>query len=145
MASSYRWQGSHSKQHSRDPELDNNASDTEGLAQPNGADHSATNEDEFSDEEPVTKKHAAHDIKGININAKPTQMWYYSGAWVDILKAAKNCYRLYLHTATADAFPECNMDSLQDANDCLLEVIAQHKDNHNAILLDEGMSHLSLI
>ena len=145
MASGYRQQGSHFKQHSRDPELDNDASDAEGLAQPNGADHSATNEDESSDEEPVTKKRAARNSKGININAKPTQMQYYSGAWVDVLEAAKNHYHLYLYTATTDMFLERDVDSLHDAHDCLLEVIAQHEDSHNAILLDKGTSHLSLI
>jgi hypothetical protein len=61
----------------------------------------------FANECPVVKKHALHNSKIDDDHLPdPTQISYYSGAWVDVLEAAKNEYCFHIHCITGDPFPE---------------------------------------
>ena len=68
--------------------------------------------------------------------AKPSQLGFYAGPWIDILIIARNNYRKLIHTV--DPFPERNTDSLKDAHNILLEAIAEYKDYGGKV--DEGLS-----
>jgi hypothetical protein len=59
-------------------------------------------------------------------DAKPSQLGYYRGAWLDVLIAARNNYRKMIHTS--NPFPERNPDNLREAHNFLLEAIAEHTD-----------------
>ena len=97
----------------------------------NGEDDNAKN-----DGTPV-KSRATRHLKANKVQGpKPTQMGYYSGAWVDVLKDAKNLYRLHLHTT--DPFPEHDLKTLQDAHDCLLEAITTHESSAVVAPLEES-------
>lgn len=69
----------------------------------------------------------------------PTQLRFYSGSWVDVLKDAKHQYRLYLHTEAEEPFPERSHNSITEARDCLLEAIGKFQDEVK-LPLDEGLS-----
>jgi hypothetical protein len=58
-----------------------------------------------------------------NTAPHPTQLHFYSGCWVDVLKDAKYHYRLHVHAE--EAFPERSRDSLAAAHDCLVEAVAK--------------------
>ena len=70
-----------------------------------------------------------------NAQPDPTQLRFYSGSWVDVLKNAKYQYRLCIHTD--EPFPERSPDSLSDAHECLLEAIGKFQDEMR-LPLDEG-------
>lgn len=93
-----------------------------------------------NDSGPLVKKRAPRNSKtGNNRAVKPTQMAYYSGAWLDVLEKAKFNYRLFLHTAADDPFPQRCQESLADALNCLVKAIAEHMDNPVAPALDQSM------
>jgi hypothetical protein len=73
-----------------------------------------------------------------NTEPHPTQLRFYSGSWVDVLKDAKYHYRLYIHTE--EAFPERSRESLSEAHNYLLEAIAKFQ-KEVRLELDEGPSH----
>jgi hypothetical protein len=52
--------------------------------------------------------------------AKPSQLRYYTGLWVEVLITAKNLYRLSLHTKVPP-FPTRGRDTLNAAQDHILE------------------------
>ena len=64
----------------------------------------------------------------LNLNnaPDPTQLRFYSGSWADILKDAKNHYRLFIHAD--DPFPERNRNTLVDAHNCLVEAIGKFQE-----------------
>ena len=68
--------------------------------------------------------------------AKPSQLGFYAGTWIDVLIIARNNYRKLIHTV--DPFPERNADSLKNAHDILLEAIAEYEDYGGKV--DEGLS-----
>ena len=53
----------------------------------------------------------------------PTQLRFYSGCWVDVLKDAKYQYRFRIHTD--EPFPEHSHDSLANAHESLIEAIGK--------------------
>jgi hypothetical protein len=55
-------------------------------------------------------------------DAKPSQLGYYHGAWVNVLISARNDYRKLVHTSTP--FPERGPDTLKTVHNLLLEAIA---------------------
>jgi hypothetical protein len=87
------------------------------------ADHSDNSEDEHEDNGTDGRKVRAAQNSKTHGDAKPNQLGYYSGSWVDVLVAARNDYRRFLHIT--DPFPERNTDNLKDAHDALLEAIGQ--------------------
>jgi hypothetical protein len=62
---------------------------------------------------------------------------------VDTLEAAKEKYRLFLHTSK-NPFPEHGSQTLKDAHDCLLEVLERHEDDPGAEPLDDSKRDLML-
>ena len=72
----------------------------------------------------------------LNTAPLPTQLRFYSGCWVDVLKEAKYQYRLHIHTE--DPFPERTRESLADAHECLVEAIAKFQQEVK-LELDEGL------
>ena len=66
----------------------------------------------------------------------PTQLCFYSGSWVDVLKDAKYRFRFCIHTEVP--FPERTTDSLSVTHDCLVEAIAKFQDEVR-LPLDEGL------
>ncbi|KAF8811157.1 hypothetical protein BYT27DRAFT_7208610 [Phlegmacium glaucopus] len=71
-----------------------------------------------------------------NNDMKPSQLRFYSGTWVDVLIAAKNNYRLFVHTE--DPFPERTAASLEDAHRCLLDAVGSFTEE-NKLPLDEDV------
>lgn len=65
----------------------------------------------------------------------PTQLGFYSGSWIDVLKDAKYQYRLSIHTD--EPFPERSRDSLLVSHECLVEAIGKFQDEIK-LPLDEG-------
>ena len=72
----------------------------------------------------------------------PTQLCFYTGPWVDVLKEAKYQYRLFIHTEIP--FLEHNRNTLSDAHICLVEAAAKYEEEVQ-IGLDGGLLHLFLI
>jgi hypothetical protein len=70
-----------------------------------------------------------------NGDIRPSQLRFYSGSWVDVLIAAKNNFRLFIHNE--DPFPERTAASLEDARNCLLDAIGTFREE-NQLPLDEG-------
>lgn len=66
----------------------------------------------------------------------PTQLRFYSGCWVDVLKDAKYHYRLHIHTE--EPFPERSRNSLTVAHERLLEAIGKFQEEVK-LELDEGL------
>jgi phosphoribosylformylglycinamidine (FGAM) synthase-like enzyme len=82
-----KWQPRRWVQRSRESEVDNGT-----VAQQNDG------EVESADEHATATKCATCNSKiDGGCVPKPTQIGYYSGAWVDVLEAAKNEYRFYIH------------------------------------------------
>jgi hypothetical protein len=101
---------------------------------------------ESANEHATATKHATRNSKiDGGCVPKPTQIGYYSGAWVDVLEAAKNEYRFYIHCIADEPFPERDSDTLQDAHTCLLEAMAHYKDNPAADPLNQGKFHLNFM
>jgi hypothetical protein len=88
------------------------------------AELSDSSEDDHEDNGTDGKKVRAARHSKTHGDAKPNHLSYYSGSWVDVLVAARNDYRRFLHIT--DPFPERNKDNLKDAHDILLEVIGEH-------------------
>ena len=80
--------------------------------------------------------------RNMNTTPVPTQLRFYSGCWLDVLKDAKFQYRLYIHTE--DPFPERSRDSLSDAHKCLLEAISKFQEEVK-LELKESVSHFSFM
>ena len=96
------------------------------------------------DDQPAANIRAPRNSKTDKIRGpKRTQLEYYSGPWVDILKAAKEEYCLFLHTSE-NPFPECGSQTLQDTHNCLLEVLECHEDDPGAEPLDKSKCDLML-
>lgn len=91
-------------------------------------------DDEDEDEEATGPKQRRSRTS--NGDIRPTQLRFYSGTWVDVLIAAKNNYRLFVHTD--DPFPERTAASLEDAHGCLLEAIGKFREE-SQLPLDQGM------
>lgn len=66
----------------------------------------------------------------------PTQLRFYSGCWVDVLKDAKYHYRLHIHTE--EPFPERSRNSLTVAHERLLEAIGKFQEEVK-LELDGGL------
>lgn len=78
---------------------------------------------------------AACNLKAFS-EAKPSQLGFYAGPWVNVLIIARNNYRRLIHTV--NPFPEWNADSLKDAHDILLEAITEYEDYGGKV--DKGLS-----
>jgi hypothetical protein len=76
-------------------------------------------------------------------DAKPSQLGFYHGTWVNILIDARNNYRKRIHSSQHDPFPERNTESLRDAQDLLLEVISDFRDRGTQV--DEGLFIFSFL
>lgn len=76
--------------------------------------------------------------------AKPSQLGFYSGPWLDVLITAKNYYRFSMHTDPLGAFPERNTKNLDFARACLHEAISQAPDVVRDAL-DNGIYLLLLV
>jgi len=99
-----------------------------------------------ADEHPVARKCTPHNSRIDDDNLpKPTQISFYSGAWVNVLKDMKNEYHFHIHCITDDPFPEHDAVTLQDAHNCLLEAMGCHEDNPTAEPLNQGMFHLHFL
>ncbi|KAF8227375.1 hypothetical protein L208DRAFT_1379803 [Tricholoma matsutake] len=100
---------------------------TEDLEANEPVDDENNNEDDNAknDGTPVKSRATCHSKADKVQGPKPTQMGYYSGAWVDVLKDAKNLYHLHIHST--DPFPEHDSKTLQDAHDRLLEAITVYE------------------
>jgi hypothetical protein len=72
-----------------------------------------------------------------NSDIRSSQLRFYSGTWVDVLIAAKNNYRLFIHNE--DPFPERTATSLQDTCNCLIDAIGDFRAERR-LHLDEGKS-----
>jgi hypothetical protein len=68
--------------------------------------------------------------------AKPSQLGFYSGPWINVPVTARNHYRKMIHTM--DPFLEWTPENLRDAHDYLLETIAEHQDDGGQPL-DQGV------
>jgi hypothetical protein len=66
----------------------------------------------------------------------PTQLGFYSGCWVDVLKDAKYHYRLHIHTE--EPFPERSRNSLSVAHDCIVEACGKFQ-KEVKLELDESL------
>lgn len=80
--------------------------------------------------------------------AKPSQLRFYSGPWVDTLTEAKNLYRYTMHTDPDNPFPERNATNLGVAHDCLFEALSllsdderKERDNGAWLFLSCSVSH----
>jgi hypothetical protein len=98
-----------------------------------GLNNNDADEDEDEDTEANGPKHRRP--RTANSNICPSQLRFYSGTWVDVLVAAKNNYRLFIHNE--DSFPERTAASLEDARECLLDAIAMFREE-SKLALDEG-------
>ena len=70
-----------------------------------------------------------------NGDAKPNQLGFYSGAWVDILITARNNFRKMIHAEsgpTRPSFPERNPENLRRAQDHLIEAVAEYSEEWSA-------------
>jgi hypothetical protein len=67
--------------------------------------------------------------------AKPSQLGFYSGPWVDVLIYARNGYRKLIHTK--EPFPERNLENLKVAQNTLLEAISEYMETDGR--LDESL------
>lgn len=65
--------------------------------------------------------------------AKPSQLGFYSGPWLDVLVDTRNSYRRMIHTSAGEAFPERNPENLMAAHNILLEAISEYM-NHGGQL-----------
>jgi hypothetical protein len=93
-------------------------------------------DDEDEDEDVQSTGPKKRRSRTSNGDIRPTQLRFYSGTWVDVLIAAKNNYRLFIHNE--DPFPERTAISLDDARGCLLEAIGKFREE-TQLPLDEGM------
>ena len=93
-------------------------------------------DDEDEDEDTQTTGPKQRRSRTSNGDIRPTQLRFYSGTWVDVLIAAKNNYRLFVHND--DPFPERTAASLEDAHGCLLEAIGKFREE-SQLSLDQGM------
>lgn len=93
-------------------------------------------DDEDEDEDTQVTGPKTRRSRTTNNDIRPSQLRFYSGTWIDTLIAAKNNYRLFIHTE--DPFPERTSESLEDARNCLLEAIAKFKEE-SQLPLDGGM------
>ena len=93
-------------------------------------------DDEHEDEDAQAERPKQRRSRTSNDNIRPSQLRFYSGTWIDVLIAAKNNYRLFIHNV--DPFPERTAASLDDARDCLLDAIGKFKESQHP--LEDGMS-----
>ena len=77
-----------------------------------------------------------HQHCSTTIPAQPTQLHFYHGCWVDVLKDAKDLYRHFIHTE--EPFPEYSHDSLADAHGHLIDSIGKFQEEAR-LPLDEGL------
>ena len=96
-------------------------------------------EDENASDNCGKKPRATRNSKS-HSDPKPSQFGYYSGPWADVLIIARNNYRKFIHTN--NPFPERNSSNLQDANNSLLEAIAEYQEENND--LDKSLFFLYL-
>ena len=104
----------------------------------NRSNDDADNEDEDDSEDEVNQD-AGPKIRRprtLNNDIRSSQLRFYSGTWVDILTAAKNNYRLFIHNE--DPFPERSSADLEDAHVCLLDAVGKFKEDPQ-LTIDEGM------
>jgi hypothetical protein len=71
---------------------------------------------------------AAHNSKPRG-EAKPSQLGFYSGPWLDVLVDARNNYRRMVHTIEGEAFPERSTENLAAAHNILLEAISEYMEH----------------
>jgi hypothetical protein len=71
-----------------------------------------------------------------NTEPQSTQIHFYSGCWVDILKDAKYQYQFFIHIEKS--FSERSRESLSDAHKCLVEAVRKFQDEMK-LPLDEGL------
>jgi hypothetical protein len=107
--------------------------DAGGLG-PNNSD--ADDEDEDGDDQVAPSRPKQRRSRTSNSDIRPSQLRFYSGLWVDVLIAAKNNYRLFIHNE--DPFPERTAGSLEDARECLIDAIGKFKEECR-LTLDEGI------
>lgn len=85
------------------------------------------------------RKRAKRNSKTPHDNpAKPTQLKFYRGGWVDVLELAKKFFRH--HIAIKCAFPDRETE-FRSATDCLTEAIKQWEDDGGEV--EEGKCRLS--
>jgi hypothetical protein len=95
--------------------------------------NNADDEDEDEDTEVTRRKRRSRTSNG---DIRASQLRFYSGIWVDVLVAAKNNYRLFIHNE--EPFPERTSISLEDARMCLLDALGKFQEERQ-LPLDEGM------
>ena len=103
----------------------------------NNNDADADDEDEDEVAKPKQRR-----SRTLNSDIRATQLRFYSGTWVDVLIAAKNNYRLFIHND--DPFPERTASSLEDARNCLLDAVGKFKEEIR-LPLDDGMLFFSFL
>ena len=110
------------------------ANEVTGDSSPKNNNDSDADEDDEDEDTQVTEPKPRR-TRTSNMNIRPSQLRFYSGTWVDVLTAAKNNYRLFIHNE--DPFPERTAAGLEDARGCLLDAIGKFKEE-NQLPLDEG-------
>ena len=68
--------------------------------------------------------------------ARPNQLRFYTGSWIDILTNAKNWYRLKLHCVLMNPFPERSAATLNEAHKCILDAVGCHLEEESNELED---------
>jgi hypothetical protein len=111
---------------------------TDNIDDTHNPNDNATNSDDHGDASDASNTNVGVRRRSSLNKTAPdaTQLRFYSGCWVDVLKDAKYQYRFYIHTD--DPFPERSRESLSDAHDCLVEAIAKFRDEIK-LPLDEGL------
>jgi hypothetical protein len=107
----------------------------DNLQQIDSNDDDAQADDEDEDETNQVDGPKRRQSRTSNNDIRPSQLRFYSGTWVDVLLAAKNNYRLFIHNE--DPFPERTSANLEDAHGCLLDAIGTFKEE-NRLHLNEG-------
>ena len=90
-----------------------------------GADIENDHNGNVSDDGRKTTAHAACNSKPCG-EAKPSQLGFYGGPWLDVLVDARNIYKWTVHTIEGEAFTECNTENLVVAHNILLEAISDY-------------------
>ena len=101
-----------------------------------GHNTSPDNSDDESDTNDSQRKPRAARNSKPQGETKPSQLGFYSGAWVGILITARNNYSNFIHTGDKP-FPERTIDNLQDVHNFLMEAIGEFRENGG--VLDESV------
>ena len=98
------------------------------------SDSETDGESEGGDNAILPQARAKQNSKKSYRELHPHHLGFYSGAWYDALVDAKNRYRFFIHTQKP--FPDRNINSLRDAQECLIDAVENYL--QNGIQLNEG-------